>query len=345
MDLVSVIVPVYNAAQYLPRCVESILCQSYQNLELILVDDGSSDKSLDICQEYARSDARVKVIRKENSGVSSARNCGMDAAAGEWISFVDADDYVLPGYLESFFLHSSGMSPDVICTGIAVNQNGKKKEMTYAVSAEKACGPNEIKKILNAMMDNNPRDLTEVNTGLMGYSVGKLYRRSAVGQFRFPVGIRIREDTLFNMAVLCTSSKISLIPGSDYIYVIRKSSAMSKYYADYSTEAQRFLDIMRSYCTAYDLSRTSYDVAVLFTYMNWIKRYALHSQSKRSLLENIAVIRSSFSVQTWQDSFSQAEGDSLSGPYRLLRRLYLKKSALGIIMLYYISKLRSLMEG
>ena len=92
--LLSVIVPVYNVERYLARCIDSILQQSYRNLELILVDDGASDSSGAICDEYAQKDPRVNVIHKENGGLSSARNAGLDAAKGEFISFVDSDDWI-----------------------------------------------------------------------------------------------------------------------------------------------------------------------------------------------------------------------------------------------------------
>ena len=94
--MVSVIVPVYKVEPFLRRCVDSLLSQTYQNLEIILVDDGSPDRCGQICDEYAAQDARVKVIHKENGGVSSARNAGIEAAAGEYVTFVDSDDWVEP---------------------------------------------------------------------------------------------------------------------------------------------------------------------------------------------------------------------------------------------------------
>ena len=93
--LVSVVVPVYNVEPYLHRCVDSILTQTYQNLEVILVDDGSPDNCSIICDEYAKLDPRIHVIHKENGGVSSARNAALDAARGDYVTFVDSDDYLL----------------------------------------------------------------------------------------------------------------------------------------------------------------------------------------------------------------------------------------------------------
>ena len=103
MPEISVIVPVYNTAQYLPRCIESILSQSFADFELLLIDDGSTDGSGAICDGYAAKDSRIRVFHKENGGVSSARNLGLDSAHGEWITFVDSDDYIDDDYFPTCF--------------------------------------------------------------------------------------------------------------------------------------------------------------------------------------------------------------------------------------------------
>ena len=94
--MISVIVPIYKVEPYLHRCVDSILAQTYQNIEVILVDDGSPDSCPEICDEYAAQDERIKVIHKANGGLSSARNAGLDAASGDWVSFIDSDDWIEP---------------------------------------------------------------------------------------------------------------------------------------------------------------------------------------------------------------------------------------------------------
>ena len=112
--LISVIVPVYNASRYLRRCVESIINQTYQQLEIILIDDGSTDESSSICYEYANKDKRVTVIHKENGGVSSARNMGMDKAKGHYLTFVDSDDCIHPRFCE-LMLNCIGQSDIAEC--------------------------------------------------------------------------------------------------------------------------------------------------------------------------------------------------------------------------------------
>lgn len=113
--LVSVIVPVYKAEKWLHRCVDSILAQTMEDFELLLIDDGSPDRSGEICDEYAVKDSRVRVFYKENGGVSSARNLGLDNAQGEWISFVAADDWVEVDYLEGL---TENLDADFIARGM-----------------------------------------------------------------------------------------------------------------------------------------------------------------------------------------------------------------------------------
>ena len=100
---ISVIIPVYNVEKYLPACLDSVIRQSYTSLELILVDDGSSDRSLEICRSYAERDDRIRVIRRDNGGASAARNTGLDHASGEYVSFVDSDDILFPDALEKLY--------------------------------------------------------------------------------------------------------------------------------------------------------------------------------------------------------------------------------------------------
>ena len=102
MSLISVIVPIYNVEKYLDKCIESIVNQTYKNLEIILVDDESPDNCPEICDKWAERDSRIKVIHKENGGAGSARNAGIEASSGEWIGFVDGDDWIEPNMYEKF---------------------------------------------------------------------------------------------------------------------------------------------------------------------------------------------------------------------------------------------------
>ena len=129
MDLISIIVPVYNVEQYLRDCIESIINQSYRNLQIILVDDGSLDDCPRICDEYACKDHRIEVIHKENGGLSDARNVGVDQACGKYISFVDSDDRIAEDMIESLYDRIVGVKADMsVCQRFLIGESGDIKD-------------------------------------------------------------------------------------------------------------------------------------------------------------------------------------------------------------------------
>lgn len=132
MDLISVIIPVYNVEMYLEQCLDSVLSQTYHNLEVILVDDGSADTSGTICDQYKEKDARVKVIHKKNGGLSSARNAGLELAKGDWIGFVDSDDYLAPEMYEALLAIARTADADIALTYFqCVDRDGNLESCTW----------------------------------------------------------------------------------------------------------------------------------------------------------------------------------------------------------------------
>ena len=127
--LFSIIVPVYNVAEFLPKCLESIKRQSYKNFEVIMVDDGSTDRSGDICNEYANNDTRFKIVHKKNGGLVSARQTGLQEAKGEYIVCVDSDDWISLNYLSTFEKEIRNNAPDIICCGYFIVNGSIKKRM------------------------------------------------------------------------------------------------------------------------------------------------------------------------------------------------------------------------
>lgn len=186
--LISVIVPVYNVEQYLVQCVDSILNQEYENFELLLVDDGSTDKSGDICDVYGKRDKRVRVFHKKNGGVSSARNVGLDNTKGEWIAFVDSDDIVTPNYLSGLY---SDVRSDVdwVIQGFYTFKDGKECKLLQNVILEtKRYEKSDIRHlILDTCLNTN------------GYIFSKLYRTRLISirNIRFPEYFSFCEDYYF----------------------------------------------------------------------------------------------------------------------------------------------------
>lgn len=153
MPEISVIVPVYNVEKYLRQCIESIKMQTFENWELILVDDGSLDNSGSICDEYAQSDNRIKVVHKENGGVSTARNFGLAIAAGKYISFIDSDDYIVPKFFEIMLEKLLTYKADIVRCGFYEFNDSNVVFNTCHFETERVCPP--------------PREALCVNDGLV----------------------------------------------------------------------------------------------------------------------------------------------------------------------------------
>lgn len=185
-SLISIIIPVYNTEKYLDRCIQSVLAQTYTNWELLLIDDGSTDSSWAICDKYAEQDSRIKVFHKENGGVSSARNLGLDNAKGEWISFIDSDDWVANQYLE--ILHQNGLYDFVTGYWSILNCDSFCSKPFYN---------QEFRK-------DGIRTFLDINTGKLSYPVCRLYRRSIIknNRLRFDTKIHFAEDALFNLSYI-----------------------------------------------------------------------------------------------------------------------------------------------
>lgn len=206
---ISVIVPVYKAEKYLHRCVDSILAQSYTNFELLLINDGSPDNCGVICNEYAAKDSRVRVFHKENGGVSSARNLGLDKAMGEWVAFVDSDDWLTSECLKQL---TDYLDADMIKCSI------KSSDGEYWCSDDNLY---MVKIYLEKYSQNN----------LIRTPCGTLYKRKIIEDYhiRFDQLIRYGEDIVFNLSYLYNCNTVRLIDEFGYIYFQSGDSCVIKY--------------------------------------------------------------------------------------------------------------------
>lgn len=222
MPIVSVIVPVYKVENVLHYCIDSILNQTYKNFELILVDDGSPDDSGKICDKYAKKDNRIKVIHKENGGVSSARNCGIDAAKGKYICFVDSDDYVNKNYLE-ILIRTKSEHPEfdnIWCYFQTVTDYDSTVGNLIVDDNKNIYSVKDIMTLHEKWLDAGP--------------VCKLYDRKTILEngLTFDSNLSLGEDLIFNFQYLdCTNGKILVIPKKLYSYVqVSDCSLSQKYY-------------------------------------------------------------------------------------------------------------------
>jgi len=212
---ISVIVPVYNVELYLEKCIESICNQTYKNLQIILVDDGSTDSSGNICDLYGKKDNRITVIHKTNGGLSDARNAGLDIADGEYIGFVDSDDYIAPEMFEHLLNLSKINNGDiVICDKVEFNEN------------ETICVNNKLEQI--TVLDRNLAIAQLANdTTIRSHVWNKLYKHNLFDGIRFDVG-KAYEDVYIMHRLFLKTQKIVITNQVFYYYLQRSNSILGE---------------------------------------------------------------------------------------------------------------------
>lgn len=209
--LISVVVPVYNVEHYLKKCVDSICHQTYRNLEIILVDDGSTDCSGSLCDEFATSDSRIRVIHKSNGGLSDARNAGMELASGEWWMFVDSDDYIAPDTAETLLLAAVENHCEIaVCNMMRIYEDGKQEPFYCPVTEPTIwAGEQRFETLRQPSVCN------------------KLFRADLFKELRFPKR-KFYEDTFVYHVLAHRANRIALTGLSGYYYLSRRESILGQ---------------------------------------------------------------------------------------------------------------------
>ena len=245
-DLVSIIVPVFNAQKEVRRCLDSLKEQSYKEIEVIIIDDGSTDESLNICKEYASVDKRVNVYHIDNQGVSSARNYGIDKATGKWIVFIDADDKLASDAVEIALSIIKDKEVDILCWNSYYETDGKLSKMNSFMPEDKVYEHDELTKLSYGLYCNN-RD--EYYGDYFRAVWGKLFKTSLIKDNRimFPSGIRIGEDALFLLECFNHADRVRLVNLFLYYYNYNAFSVTGKYKKDFQEyQVQEYNALRRS---------------------------------------------------------------------------------------------------
>lgn len=265
--LISIIVPIYNVEPYLQRCLDSIINQTYSNLEIILIDDGSSDKCPQICDEYSAQDKRISVIHKAHGGPSDARNKGLDICQGDYISFIDSDDWIDPSYVRTLLIAIEKTKSDISivnftkthsnCTFVLKNSDEKYDILSPAQA---------IKKLWDRDVDT-----------IFVTAWGKLFKRELYNSLRFPKG-KIFEDEYTSYKVLYKSNQITFIDIPLYIYFQRKDSIMG-------SAKRSSIRALRAQVEKYLFFRRKKEVGILNTFIRqlWWDVIFAYSQIKLNI--------------------------------------------------------------
>lgn len=234
MELISVIVPVYNVEIYLEKCVESILGQSYQNIEVILVDDGSTDKSGEICEKF-KYDKRVVVLHKKNGGLSSARNHGIKHAKGEYLSFIDSDDYIDKYFIENLYNALKSQKDD--CKISMCRFTREENNFSNDKSAGNLVESKEVLRRILYQMDDSLYSVAAWN---------KLYKKSVFNSLTYPDGY-INEDMFVICEVLSETKYVSVVDYTAHYYRVNTNSITQKKFSPKNMDVTRACDHILEY--------------------------------------------------------------------------------------------------
>lgn len=267
-NLISIIVPIYNSEKYLKKCVNSIINQTYKDLEIILVDDGSSDTCPKICDEFAELDNRIVVLHKKNEGVSAARNSGLDIAKGEYIGFVDSDDYIAPDMYEMLLIRILKDGSDMACCNY------------LQVDEENELFPNQELTLQDECLSaQEAMQYFLLYGGYYVVPVNKLCKKNIYQTLRFPVGKRY-EDLRIIHEIIFQCKRISHINKALYYYVRRSDSfTMNEFNVGKFDHGEAWIDIYRFARKNHLCSLKDYCVRRLsYIFEEWWKQIELHPE-------------------------------------------------------------------
>ena len=276
--LVSVIIPVYRTEQYLGRCIDSVMSQTYSNLEVILVDDGSPDACPQICDSYTNKDPRVKVIHKENGGLSDARNAGIESASGDYIAFVDSDDYIAPQMIQTLLQYVIDKKADIsVCNYYKVFENGEKLYHPKTVQEKVMTNLEAMEDIFTAS------NLCEVITWNKLYAA-RLFKDTEI---RFPVG-KIHEDNFTTYKLFYEAQKVVYIDIPLYYYRQRNDSIMGRDFYERRLQVLEATAQTKAFVSEHHLplqrQAENYEMLIYFNLLNELLNKQVKSESVKNQL-------------------------------------------------------------
>lgn len=278
--LISIVIPVYNVEKYIRKCLDTVISQTYSNLEIIIVNDGSPDNSKKICEEYKNKDARIKIINQENGGLSSARNTGIDVATGEYIAFIDSDDFLDENFIKKMYDEVSVNDSDIICCDFYyIDEDNRKWIRT---NKENKCYSN-MEAIDDIIIG---KQYTEIMTW------NKLYRLKLFidNNIRFPLG-KLNEDNFTTYKLYYYANKISLINDRLYYYLQRTNSIMNSTFNIKRLDILQVINESRNFFKDKDIDLNDkidcYELAIHLNLLNKMIRDKFNDIEKIKLVESI----------------------------------------------------------
>lgn len=332
-DLISIVIPAFNAESTLTETINSVINQTFQKFEVIVVNDGSTDGTMDLLDKLASTDSRIKIINIKNGGVSQARNTGMQAADGEWITFLDADDILESTFLENLKKEQAESSADLVISSIKLyhDETTFLKKQNFSkdrLLTEEA----EIRELAQATISGRFLNESRFDMGILGYCPGKLFASKIAKAHQFNTDIILREDALFNLEFILDCKKIYLTNTSLYRYIVGRSTATVKYNPRMNDSIRIFLDSTRKVFVKHHFKAETYFECGLYTYMLWLKSSIL-SQKNQRVNQYISEIYKSTQDILWTTVFTNVDPSEFGINYKLLILLFNHRMCLSILLL------------
>lgn len=332
MEKVSIIVPVYNTKkELLEKCINSIINQTYKKLEILILDDGSKKETAEFCDSFLKRDDRIKIFHQKNQGVSQTRNNGVQLSTGNYIAFIDADDYVNDTYIERLYTTLKNDNSDIVFT--ACNKiYGKKVEPQVIYQTQE-----------NQSLKSNieKREFSPYNLDLMGTVWGKLYKKSLILDVKFDKELCFGEDIVFNFKVFNDNIKYSYINEYSYQYIVNESSAIRRYNEDTILLYEKTINKIKEYIET-DNSKEKREAYLLFVctiYRVIVMNYICNKNNSMNLKEKKVAMKELRESSLYKFAIENADFNKLRFSRRL--PLILAKNN-KFKTLYFLIKLREI---
>ncbi len=314
--LISVVIPIYNSEQYLEECIVSVINQTYRNLDVLLINDGSKDTSLNICKKYEKIDSRIRVISKENEGVSATRNRGIKEAKGQWITFIDADDIVGETYIYELV---QGISEDSDICFVNSTKDFSKMSTAEDISSQSTMQLDKTtlqlfeRGLLNKYAIKTPIHLTS--------ACAKLYKVDFLlcNQIFFPLDITKSEDAVFNMLVYHQAKKGAWCNKNLYYYRMNTASATHKYDVNVVENYKKHLEIIQKFYAEkkYFEYENDFDVRVCFDFIYCIVNKFCHMNNYKRYKDRKLEFLTELEQDPFKKSFQNIKSEEFSIPEKL----------------------------